>query len=172
MADERRAKIVCTLGPASGSLEMIRRLIRAGMDVARLNASHGTFDEHAKTIGNVRRAAAELGKPVAILLDLPGPKIRLGEIAGGSVLLQAGAAVVLTGRRVMGDAQRVSTSYPKLVREVQPGDPILIDDGRIHLRVREARGRDILCRVEHGGTLYSHKGINLPGSALSIPSLT
>ncbi len=172
MASERRAKIVCTLGPASDSPEMILRLLKAGMDVVRLNFSHGTVEQHARTIRIVRRTAAKQKKPVAILLDLPGPKIRIGEIAGGAVPLKAGGEIVLTGHRVMGTAKRVSANYANLARDVRPGDRILIDDGRIHLRVREVQGRDIRCRIEHGGTLHSHKGINLPGSALSVPSLT
>ncbi|MFQ5913962.1 MAG: pyruvate kinase [Nitrospinota bacterium] len=172
MAGERRVKIVGTLGPASSSPEMIARLIRAGLDVARLNISHGTIQEHADTLRNVRRAAADLGNPVAVLCDLPGPKIRVGEILGGGVSLKAGEEIILTGRRVMGTARRVAASYPGLAREVRPGDRILIDDGRIHLTVHEILGRDIRCRIVHGGMLRSHKGINLPGSALSMPSLT
>ncbi|MDP6085659.1 MAG: pyruvate kinase [Nitrospinota bacterium] len=172
MAEHRRAKIVCTLGPATFSSRKIVQLIKAGMDVVRLNFSHGTVQQHARTVRIVRKAASGLGKPIAILLDLPGPKIRVGDIAGGEVELKAGRQIVLTGRRVVGTEQRISSTYPNMAKDVWPGDRILIDDGRIHLRVRQVDGRDIRCRIEHGGTLYSQKGINLPGSALSIPSLT
>lgn len=172
MPIHRRAKIVCTLGPATFSCAMIKRLIRTGMDVARLNFSHGTVEQHRKTVRNVRRAARELGKDVAILMDLPGPKIRVGDVAGGQIGLTAGREIVLTGRRVLGNEHRISSTYPNLAKEVKPGDMILIDDGRIQLRVRSRSGRDIRCRIDCGGVLRSQKGINLPGSALSIPSLT
>ena len=172
MPKERRTKIVCTIGPATESHEMILRLIKAGMDVGRLNFSHGTFEGHEQSIQRIRRAAAELGKPVAILLDLPGPKIRVGKMPDDGVPVQAGDEIYLTSRRVLGTGKRISVNYSKLAKVVQVGEPILIDDGRIHLKVQEVVEGDIRCRVEHGGVLRSHKGINLPGSVLTIPSLT
>jgi pyruvate kinase len=171
MPKERRTKIVCTIGPATESYGMILRLIEAGMDVARLNFSHGTFEGHEQSIRRIRRAAAKLGKPVAILLDLPGPKIRVGKMAD-DVRLKAGAEIVLTSRKVIGTAKRVSVNFPNLDKVVRAGEEILIDDGRIHLKIREVGGGEIRCRVEHAGVLRSHKGINLPGSVLAIPSLT
>ena len=140
MAEHRRAKSVCTLGPATFSSGKIVQLIKAGMDVVRLNFSHGTVQQHARTVRTVRKAASNLGKPVAILLDLPGPKIRVGEVAGGEVELKGGRQIVLTGRRVVGTDKRISSTYPNLAKDVRPGDRILIDDGRIHLRVFQVDG--------------------------------
>jgi pyruvate kinase len=168
----RRAKIVATLGPASDSPAMLRALIAAGLDVARLNMSHGERARHAETIAALRQAAAEAGRPVAILLDLCGPKIRTGRLAGGSVLLRDGAEVRITGADIVGSAERFSASYPAIASEVAAGDRVLLSDGEIELQAVATSGQDLVARVVHGGTLGEHKGINLPGARLNVPSLT
>jgi pyruvate kinase len=169
----RRAKIICTIGPASNSEAAMRDLLHLGMDVARLNFSHGTHDDHAQNIARLRRAAEREGRTVCILQDLQGPKIRTGLLERHEpVLLQAGSVVTITPQDVLGTATRISTTFPDLARELSPGARILLSDGMIELRVRSMRGRDVLCDVLNGGTLGEHKGINLPGVALSIPALT
>lgn len=169
----RRAKIVCTLGPASWSPEMVDALIRAGMDVARLNFSHGTHAEHERTIGYLRAASARQQKPISIIADLAGPKIRTGKLQGGKpVVLRAGQEFTLTADDILGDARRVTSLYKQLPREVRRGDRILLADGLIELRVKSARGKNVVCRVVNGGELGQNKGINLPGVKLSVRSLT
>ncbi|MFH1808752.1 MAG: pyruvate kinase [Pseudomonadota bacterium] len=171
----RKAKIVATLGPASRDPAILSRLIRAGVDVARLNFSHGTHAEHEALFHAVRAAAAEAGRPVAILADLCGPKLRLGKVEGGAVLLEKGATIEIVsgqGDSFVGTSQRVSTSYDELARDVRPGHRLLIDDGRIVLRVKESAGDVVTCQVEVNGVLKDKKGLNLPGVALSVPSLT
>src|SRR6202007_305652 len=156
----RHSKIVCTIGPASRSPHMIDRLMSAGMDVARLNFSHGTHEEHAKNISRLRGAAVEQEKPIAILADLQGPKIRTGPLAGGTpVLLRAGQRFAITTRRVLGDSTRVSTVFRPLPQEVHRGDRILLSDGLIELRVQQVRGQEVICEVINGGALGEHKGI-------------
>ena len=167
----RRAKIVCTLGPASGSVTMVRKLIKAGMDVARLNFSHGTYEFHAQMIDIVRSQAEKLGRPVAVLQDLQGPKLRVGEIPE-PLILRAGQDFTLTPERNIAKQTKVTIAAPKLYEDVCKGETILLDDGRIRLKVQRVRGRDIHCKVHVGGLLTSHKGINLPESTLSLPSLT
>ena len=169
----RRSKIICTLGPASSSAEMIDRLMRAGMDVARLNFSHGTHAEHARAIQRIRIASGRHAKPIAILADLQGPKIRTGALAGGGpVLLRAGQRFTLTTQKMPGTCDRVSTTFRRLPREVRRGDRILLADGLIELRVREVRGTEVVSEVINGGELGEHKGINLPGVQLKVPALT
>ena len=169
----RRTKIVATLGPASDSEERIRQLIQAGVDVTRLNFSHGTHAEHAARIARVRSVAAELDRTVAILQDLQGPKIRTGELKNGTpVLLQDNAQFVITVDPVEGDARRCSTTYTALPHDVQPGDRILLSDGLIELAVTAAQEREVVTRVVHGGSLREHQGINLPGSAVSAAAIT
>lgn len=168
----RRAKILCTLGPASDDLETIRRLIAAGMDCARLNFSHGTHDEHARVAALVREAAAEAGHTVGLLADLCGPKIRVGEFPDGPVDLHPGQRFTLTSRPVAGDATQAHVSYAAFAGDVQPGAAVLINDGLQRLRVLSVQGEDVLCEVEVGGPLSSRKGVNLPGVALSTPALT
>ncbi len=169
----RRAKIVCTLGPASSSPEMIDQLLRAGMDVARLNFSHGTYAERARIIAAVRKASGHHQKPVAILADLQGPKIRTGSLEGGRpVLLRLRQRFTITAANVLGNASRVSTNYARLPHEVRKGDRILLDDGRIELRVLAARPPEVLCEVENGGELGEHKGMNLPGVKLRLSAFT
>src|SRR5580700_6900905 len=169
----RHSKIVCTIGPASCSPRMIRRLLEAGMDVARLNFSHGTHTDHAQNIVTLRAAAVEQEKPIAILADLQGPKIRTGPLAGSrSVLLRTGQRFVITTAKVLGDSTRVSTVFRPLPREVHRGDRILLSDGLIELRVLKVRGPEVICEVINGGALGEHKGINLPGIKLKVPALT
>lgn len=169
----RRARIVCTLGPASSSENMIRELARAGMDVARLNFSHGTHAEQSRMIERVRKVAADEGRHIAILQDLQGPKIRTGRMKYRTpVVLLKGSRITITPRDIPGDATLISTTFPTLARDVQPGSRILLSDGLIELRVRSIKGDDVDCEVINGGMLGEHQGINLPGAALSIPSLT
>jgi pyruvate kinase len=169
----RHSKIVCTIGPASRSPKIIDRLLQAGMDVARLNFSHGTHADHAQSIAMIRAAAIKRQKPIAILADLQGPKIRTGPLAGASpVLLRAGQKFVITTARVLGDSTRVSTVFRPLPREVHRGDRILLSDGLIELRVEQIRGQEVICQVVNGGALGEHKGINLPGIQLRVPALT
>jgi pyruvate kinase len=169
----RRAKIVCTLGPACASEAMLRQMVRLGMDVARLNFSHGTHEEHARMIERARRAAHAEGASVCILQDLQGPKIRTGRLQDRRpVLLRARAKVNITPRDIPGTAALLSTTYPQLAAEVRPGERILLADGLLELRVTAIRGRDVECRVVTGGLLGEHKGINLPGAALRVPALT
>lgn len=169
----RRAKIICTIGPACDSEEMICDLMRLGMDVARLNFSHGTHSEHARRIQRLRRAARHLKRTVCILQDLQGPKIRTGRLKDGeAVLLKAGAVLTITPRKVAGTAALISTDFAGLAREVAPGARVLLSDGRIELKVREIRGEDVECEVLNGGTLGEQQGINLPGAAVAIPALT
>jgi pyruvate kinase len=169
----RHSKIVCTIGPACSSPRMIRRLLEAGMDVARLNFSHGTHAEHAQNIVALRAAAVDQEKPIAILADLQGPKIRTGPLAGSRpVMLRTGQRFVITTAKVLGDTTRVSTVFRPLPREVHRGDRILLSDGLIELRVAQVRGPEVICEVVNGGALGEHKGINLPGIKLKVPALT
>jgi pyruvate kinase len=171
--DFRHSKIVCTIGPATRSPRMIDRLFAAGMDVARLNFSHGSQEEHARTFALIRAASGKHQKPLAILADLQGPKIRTGALAGGGpVILRTGQQFVITTAKVLGDSTRVSTTFLALPREVRRGDRILLSDGLIELRVEQVRDRQVICQVVNGGALGEHKGINLPGLKLRVPALT
>jgi pyruvate kinase len=169
----RRAKIICTIGPACDSEEMIRDLMRMGMDVARLNFSHGTHPEHARRIQRLRRAARHLKRTICILQDLQGPKIRTGRLKDGiPVLLKTGSLLTITPRKVEGTAELISTDFAGLAREVEPGARVLLSDGRIELKVRSIHGEDVECEVLNGGSLGEQQGINLPGAAVAIPALT
>lgn len=168
----RKTKIVCTIGPASEDPEILKRLILAGMNVARLNFSHGSHEEHGRRIDAVRQVAAELGRTVAILLDTKGPEIRTGELQGGEAELKAGDRLTLTTESIVGNAQRVSVSYERLPADVQPGSTILIDDGLIRLDVEAVEGTEIHCRVVNGGLLKNRKGVNLPGLKVNLPGIT
>ncbi|MCS7057301.1 MAG: pyruvate kinase [Meiothermus sp.] len=168
----KRTKIVATLGPASRSPEMILALIEAGVDVFRLNFSHGSPEEHRRSVAMIREASAKLGRTIAVLQDLRGPKIRCGQFRGGAVELQAGQRFTITADPVEGDETRVSTTYRGLPNDVQPGQILLLDDGNIRLRVEEVRQNDIHTTVLVGGKLSDNKGINIPGADLSIPALT
>ncbi len=168
----RRTKIVATLGPATRNRERLEEILRAGVDVIRLNFSHGTPEEHERDYLLVRTIAEELGRPVAILQDLQGPKIRVGQVEGDEVELVTGGRVVLSTRPGPSDAQTITTSYQDLPSVVSPDDPILLDDGLIELRVVEVRSQDVHCDIVCGGILRSRKGINIPRSATTLPALT
>ena len=167
-----RTKIVATIGPASREPAVLERLLAAGVDVVRLNFSHGAHEEHAAVLADVRRLAAAQGRTVAVLQDLSGPKIRTGPMAAAGVVLEAGQTFTLTSRDVPGDAAEVGLTWPDLPHSVRPGDEILLADGLLSLRVEHATDTDVRCRVETGGPLTSHKGINLPGRSISVPILT
>jgi pyruvate kinase len=168
----RRAKIVCTLGPATSTPERIRELVEAGMDVARLNLSHGTYEDHERVYRMVRDASDATGRGVGILVDLQGPKIRLGRVAAGPVQLEAGQEFTITTRSVPGDAKIATTTYEGLPGDVAPGDMVLIDDGRVMLRVLSVDDTDVRTIVEVPGPISNHKGINLPGVAVSVPAMS
>ncbi|HUK16244.1 MAG TPA: pyruvate kinase [Bryobacteraceae bacterium] len=165
-------KIVATLGPATDNPGILNQLICAGVDVLRLNASHGTQEEHATRVTAARAAAREIGRHVGILLDLQGPKIRLGRFENGGCTLENGANFIITTEAVMGTAERASTSYPGFARDVQPGDRILLADGAIELRAIATDEVAVRTEVISGGPIGDHKGINLPGVQINIPSLT
>src|SRR5262245_45745457 len=156
----RRTKIVCTLGPASSTPERIGELIDAGMNVARLNFSHGSHDDHAKMLAVVRAEADRRGKAVAALLDLQGPKIRIGKLAAGQIEIKPGAELTLTTENIVGDERRVSTTYQGLPHDVKAGDQILLDDGYLSLAVTRVRDHEVDTVVVTGGTLKNNKGIN------------
>ena len=172
MNRQRRVKIVCTLGPATPSLDAIRRLAIAGMNVARLNFSHGEPESHREVFNHVRQVAREIGRPIAILMDLQGPKIRVRRFADERVQLVAGEPFLLTTRDILGDQTQVSVSFQELPQTVSVDEVILLDDGLLAMRVERIAGEDICCRVTRGGTLSNRKGINLPGSKVPIQSLT
>jgi pyruvate kinase len=168
----RRTKIVATVGPASSHPEILSRLIQAGIDVVRLNFSHGSQKEHGQTIKAVRRLASKLKRNVAVLQDLAGPKIRIGKLKEDSILLEAGRSVTLTTRETLGSETEISVSYKDLPSQVRPGDTLLLADGSLELSVLETGPTDIKCRVVIGGRLTSHKGINLPTRTLQLQPLT
>ncbi|AOZ93866.1 pyruvate kinase [Paenibacillus crassostreae] len=168
----RKTKIVCTIGPASESLENIKKLIEAGMNVARLNFSHGDFDEHGNRINVIRQASKELGKTVAILLDTKGPEIRTGKLAVEPIELVQDEYITLTTEEILGDKDRISITYADLPGDVEVGSSILIDDGLIGLTVVEVKGTEIKCRIINGGTIKSKKGVNVPGVRISLPGIT
>ena len=170
--NRRRAKIVCTIGPATRGADMIERLVVAGMDVARLNFSHGIHAERAETIAALRAAAERHDRPLAILQDLGGPKVRIGPMADNVVTLERGGSFTLTTRDVPGDARAVSVTYKDLPRDVGRGDPLLLNDGAIELEVREVSGTDIRCTVVIGGELPQRKGINLPSRSVRAQFFT
>jgi len=167
-----RTKIICTIGPASRDPEILKKLMKAGMNVCRLNFSHGTQDEHAQLIRDIRRVAREEKRHVAILQDLAGPKIRTGPMAAGTIILQEGAEFRLTNRQVEGDATEVGLTYPDLPGIVQAGDTLMLADGLMELEVVSADGTDVNCRVVTGGPLGSNKGINLPERSIDAPILS
>jgi pyruvate kinase len=168
----RRTKIVATVGPASRDAAVIESLIRAGVNIFRLNLSHGEHAEHYEAYANVRAAAAALGAPIAVLADLCGPKIRVGRFSGGQLELRSGKTVTVTTRDVLGGPGLIPSQYPALAQDVRPGDRILCDDGMIELRVQTVSGEDVVCTVVHGGILKDRKGMNLPGVVVSSPALT
>lgn len=171
MSQDRKTKIVATLGPATSSEEMIKELVRYGVDVARLNFSHGEHETHAKNAETVRAAAKESRRNVAVLQDIQGPKIRTGEVVGGTELVEGNRVTIAPGD-FLGDASRLATSYEKIADDVNPGDRVLIDDGLLALRVENVEGGEVECVVVDGGEISSHKGLNFPDSSLSIKGLT
>ena len=168
----RRAKIVCTMGPAVESPEKAAALIAAGMNVARLNLSHGDYSEHQKRLDLVRKAADDAKRPVAILVDLQGPKIRLGRFASGPHELKRGDILTITTDEIVGTKERVSTTYKGLPGDCKTGDLVLIDDGKVSVEVVEVKGNDVVTRCVEPGPISNNKGINLPGVAVSIPALS
>jgi pyruvate kinase len=168
----RRAKIVCTLGPATGSQEQVTALVESGMDVARLNFSHGAHTDHEKNYRMVREASDRTGHAVAVLADLQGPKIRLGTFADGPVHWETGSRVCITVDDVEGTAERVSTTYKGLAADARVGDRLLVDDGKLALSVVEIDGPDVWCLVVEGGEVSNNKGLSLPGVAVSVPAMS
>jgi pyruvate kinase len=169
----RKTKILCTLGPASESPEMIGKLLDAGMNAVRINFSHGTHEEHARTIDRVRHASHGRDRRVPIVADLQGPKIRTGKLRGGApVELRSGKTLTLTSRTVIGSSKRVSIDYPDLAGDVKVGDRILLADGKVELRVAKVSGDDVVCDIQNDGELGERKGVNVPGAALKLPSIT
>ncbi len=168
----RRAKIVCTLGPAVESSDKVRELIAAGMNMARLNLSHGGYDEHQNRLNRVREAAAEAGVPIAVLVDLQGPKIRLARFKDGPHELSRGDIFTITTDEVEGTRERVGTTYKGLPGDCKAGDRILIDDGKVTVEVTEVKGNDVITKVIEPGAVSNNKGINLPGVAVSVPALS
>ncbi len=168
----RKTKIVCTIGPASESPEIIRALLRAGMDVARLNFSHGSYDEHLARITNLRAAARELGTNLALLLDIQGPKIRIGRLQKEPIELIPGQEYTLTVEPYLGDEKKAHVDYAHLNRDLRPGSIIYIDDGLLELKVVEIKGPDVACQVIVGGELSSRKGLSLPGVDIDLPPIT
>ncbi len=173
MERTRRAKIVATLGPSCSSIDVFRQLVRAGLDVARLNFSHGTHAQKAELIRMVRKVSKEEGKPICILADLQGPKIRTGKLKGHKpVQLIAGKRLTITPREIEGTASLVSTTFKTLAENLEPGSRILLSDGLIELHVEQVKGADVTCVIVNGGMLGENKGINLPGIPVKVPSLT
>ncbi|WP_263365049.1 pyruvate kinase [Edaphobacter bradus] len=169
----RRAKIVATLGPACSSIDVFRQLVRAGLDVARLNFSHGSHEQKAELIRMVRQVSREEGKPICILADLQGPKIRTGKLKDHKpVQLVAGNKLTITPREIAGTASMVGTTFATLAENLEPGSRILLSDGLIELRVEQVKGADVVCQIVNGGILGENKGINLPGIPVKVPSLT
>ncbi|WJH34733.1 pyruvate kinase [Paenibacillus sp. CC-CFT747] len=168
----RKTKIVCTIGPASEHPDMLKKLITAGMNVARLNFSHGDFDEHGGRITNIRKVCQELGRNVAILLDTKGPEIRTGKLKEEPLELVQDETLVLTTEEILGDKNRISVTYAELPQDVHVGSTILIDDGLIGLTVEDVQGTEITCRIVNGGPIKSKKGVNVPGVKISLPGIT
>jgi pyruvate kinase len=168
----KRTKIIATIGPASSSPAVIARLIRAGMDAARLNFSHGERKDHTRRIKLIRREAAKAGKQIAIIQDLQGPKLRVGAVKNDAVSLKRGDAITVTTKKILGTGALISVTYPRLTKDLKAGDTMLLDDGRLELRVIKKSAAGLRCRIVCGGVLRSHKGVNLPGVSLSLPSLS
>src|ERR1043165_3001718 len=168
----RRAKIVCTLGPATASPDRVLELVEAGMDVARMNFSHGSHSDHKQVYDVVRAATDQTGHAVGIMADLQGPKIRLGTFANGPVEWATGDVVRITVEDVVGTHDRVSTTYDGLARDAKAGDRLLVDDGKVGLVVREVDNQDVVCEVVEGGPVSNNKGISLPGMDVSVPAMS
>lgn len=169
---QRRTKIVCTIGPASGSMAMLQRLIKSGMDIARLNLSHGTLQEHAKYISNVRALSQSLGINIAILIDLPGPKYRITRLDGGQAILKKGSYLTLTTKDIVGNTALLPVNLATLTRDIKVGDTVILDDGTIELKVTSKNSAGAECRVTVGGLLKAGRGLVVPGMKISSPFLT
>ncbi|MDO5547398.1 MAG: pyruvate kinase [Eubacteriales bacterium] len=168
----RKTKIICTMGPSTDNIDVLREMARSGMNVARFNFSHGTYEEHKERMDRMKTVREELDMPIAILLDTKGPEIRTGDMENGKVLLKKGTLLRLTPRACLGTPEKISITYPDLYQDVQAGTSILIDDGLIELRVEQTQEQDVLCRVLNDGAVSNHKGINVPDVHLSIPYLS
>ena len=168
----RKTKIICTIGPASESEENLRKLMKAGMNVARFNFSHGSHEEHKAKFARVLKVSGELGVSVATLLDTKGPEIRLRDFAAGKVELKAGQEFILTTEEILGDETRASITYKNLKEDVKEGSRVLIDDGKIEMEVKKIEGEEIVCKVLNGGMVSNHKGINIPGVDLTMPYIS
>ena len=168
----RKTKIICTIGPVSENEEMLRKLLSAGMNVARFNFSHGDYEEHRAKSERAMQLAKEMNIPLATMMDTKGPEIRLRDFEGGKVYLESGQEFVLTTEDIMGDSTRVSVSYKNLTNDVEVGKRLLIDDGLIELLIKEIKGTEIICTVLNGGYVSDRKGLNLPGAILSMPYIS
>ena len=168
----KRTKIIATIGPASSSPKIISNLIRAGMDAARLNFSHGDRNDHILRLKLIRQESTRAGRHIAIIQDLQGPKLRVGAVKDDAVQIKHGDPLVLTTKKVLGTSEMVSVTYPRLTRDLKIGDTVLLDDGRLELHVARKNTHSLTCKVIRGGMLKSHKGVNLPGAYLSLPSLS
>ncbi|MFA7252885.1 MAG: pyruvate kinase [Candidatus Paceibacterota bacterium] len=172
MNNTKKTKIVCTIGPATSSEEKLAELIKAGMNVVRLNFSHGDFAEHQAKVDNLKKVLKKNPEPIAVLQDLGGPKIRIGEFSTKTVFLKAGQKFTITTDSIVGDETRASVNYPLFAKEMKVGDPVLLDDGKKRLEVLQIKGNDVICKVIIGGETKGRRGLNLPGSDLSVSSIT
>ena len=168
----KKTKIVCTIGPASESIDTLKELIKSGLNVCRLNFSHGNYEEHGKRIENIKAARNEMNLPIAILLDTKGPEIRTGKFSSPEVNLVEGQNFIITMEDVLGDETKCTVSYKELVNDVKPGNQILIDDGLVGLAVKEIKGQEILCIVQNAGTIKDNKGVNVPNVKINLPAIT
>lgn len=168
----KKTKIVCTIGPASESIDTLKELIKTGLNVCRLNFSHGNYEEHGKRIDNIKAARNEMKLPIAILLDTKGPEIRTGKFSSPEVNLVEGQNFIITMEDVLGDETKCTVSYKELVNDVKPGNQILIDDGLVGLAVKEIKGQEILCIVQNAGTIKDNKGVNVPNVKINLPAIT
>ncbi|MDK2803930.1 MAG: pyruvate kinase [Peptostreptococcaceae bacterium] len=168
----KKTKIVCTIGPASESIDTLKELIKTGLNVCRLNFSHGNYEEHGKRIDNIKAARNEMNLPIAILLDTKGPEIRTGKFSSPEVNLVEGQNFIITMEDVLGDETKCTVSYKELVNDVKPGNQILIDDGLVGLAVKEIKGQEILCIVQNAGTIKDNKGVNVPNVKINLPAIT
>lgn len=168
----KKTKIVCTIGPASESIDTLKELIKSGLNVCRLNFSHGNYEEHGKRIDNIKAARNEMKLPIAILLDTKGPEIRTGKFSSPEVNLVEGQNFIITMEEVLGDETKCTVSYKELVNDVKPGNQILIDDGLVGLAVKEIKGEEILCIVQNAGTIKDNKGVNVPNVKINLPAIT
>ena len=167
-----KTKIVCTIGPATNSQKMIEKMIKSGMNVARINFSHGTHEDHAKTIEYIKAAREKLSLPVAIMLDTKGPEVRVGKFRDGEVYLENGSTFTLTARDIVGSVDAVSISYKNLPSQLEVGNAVLIDDGNICLEVKELTETDVICKVTEGGLVKNGKGVNFPNVHLDMPHMS